>query len=116
MEQLLFWGVATLLVIGIDFLLPKSKTIDLKGRGYVGLGTLAAMVVGMLFGSPGIILGAAIGAFFGALAYGRTPQGAALQFPSSKFLSFLCARGLPAVVAFSMVGIVMFQSLKLAGY
>lgn len=116
MRELLFWGVTTLIVIGLDVLLPRESARALQGRGYVGVGTIAGMVVGMLLSSAGIILGAAIGAFLGAMAYSRTPAGRALQFPSAVFMRFLCSRGLPAVVAISQVGLVLYYSLIIAGY
>lgn len=116
MRELLFWGVTTLMVIGLDVLLPRESTRTLQGRGYVGGGTVAGMVVGMLLSSAGIILGAAVGAFLGAMAYSRTPAGRSLQFPSAVFMRFLCSRGLPAVVAISQVGLVLYYLLILAGY
>ncbi len=111
MRELLFWGVATLLVIGADTLLPRKSTRSLPGRGYVAVGTLAGMVVGMLMDSAGIILGGAIGAFLGAIAFSRTPQGRSLEFPSATFARFLCSRGLPAVVTFSQVGLILYYAL-----
>ncbi|MDE6308796.1 MAG: DUF456 domain-containing protein [Muribaculaceae bacterium] len=116
MQELLFWGVATVLVVCADKLLPRSNAMALSGRGYVGVGTLAGMIVGMLMASAGIILGAVIGAFLGAMAFSRTPQGRTLDFPSSTFVRFLCSRGLPAVITFSQIGLILYYSLNLAGY
>lgn len=114
--SLIFWGVASLIVLGIDYLLPKAVTRSTFGRGYVGIASITAMIAGMLINSAGIIIGAVAGAFLGAIAYSRTPNGRNLRFPSGRFVNFLCARGLPAVVTVSMVGIVILQSLILAGY
>lgn len=116
MRDLLLWGVTTLIVIGLDLLQPRESTRSTRGRGYIGGGTVAGMVVGMLLSSAGIIVGAAVGAFLGAMAYSRTPAGRALQFPSGVFMRFLCSRGLPAVVAISQVGLILYYSLILAGY
>ncbi len=114
-STMLFWGLATLLVLGLDRLLPAAITRGVDGRGYICGGALAGMVVGMLISPTGIILGAAIGAFLGAMAYSRTPVGKALPFPSAGFLRFLCARGLPAVVTVSMVGVVLCDLLVIYG-
>lgn len=114
-STMLFWGVATLIVLGLDRLLPAAITRGIDGRGYICGGALAGMVVGMLMSSARIILGAVIGAFLGAMAYSRTPVGKTLSFPSSGFLRFLCARGLPAVVAVSMVGLVLHDLLVIYG-
>lgn len=114
-STMLFWGVATLIVLGLDRLLPAEITRGVDGRGYICGGALAGMVVGMLMSSAGIILGAVIGAFLGAMAYSRTPVGKVLAFPSAGFLRFLCARGLPAVVTMSMVGLVLHDLLVIYG-
>lgn len=114
-STMLFWGLATLIVLGLDRLLPAAITRGVDGRGYICGGALAGMVVGMLMSSAGIILGAVIGAFLGAMAYSRTPLGKALPFPSADFLRFLCARGLPAVVAVSMVGLALCGLLAIYG-
>lgn len=114
-NTIIFWSIATLIVLGLDRLLPAALTRASQGQGYIATGTLAAMAVGMLLSGAGIILGAAIGAFLGALAYSRTPAGQALAFPSSAFTRFLCAKGLPAIVAFSMVGLVLRDLLVTYG-
>lgn len=114
-SMMLFWGVATLIVLGLDRLLPTEITRGVDGRGYICGGALVGMIVGMLMSSAGIILGAVLGAFFGAMAYSRTPVGKALSFPSAGFLRFLCARGLPAVVTMSMVGLVLHGLLVVYG-
>lgn len=116
MHELMFWGVATVLVICADRLLPRGNTLSMSGRGYVGVGTMAGMIVGMLMASAGIILGAVIGTFLGAMAYSRTPQGRGLEFPSAIFVRFLCSRGLPAVITLSQVGLILYYSLNQAGY
>lgn len=112
---IIFWSVATLIVLGLYRLLPASVTRSSAGRGYISTGTLAGMVVGMLMSAAGIILGAAIGAFLGAFAYSRTPQGQPVAFPSSPFMQLLAARGLPAVVAFSMVGLIIRDLIVIYG-
>lgn len=114
-STIIFWSVATMIVLGLDRLLPSALSRSPQGQGYIAAGTLAAMVVGMLMSGAGIILGAAIGAFLGALAYSRTPAGQPLAFPSSPFMKFLCAKGLPAIVAFSMVGLIIRDLLVIYG-
>ena len=46
-----------------------------------------------------IILGAAMG----QLAYSRTPAGKWMLFPSTQFWRYFAAKGLPAIVAVSIV-------------
>lgn len=96
--QYYFWGAAALIAWGIGVLLPRPVADSRHGVGYIAGGALAGSLVGMLMSIAGMITGAVIGAFCGAFAYSRTPEGGSMIFPSSKFLHYLCAKGLPAVV------------------
>lgn len=104
---LAFWGVATLLVLCIDFLLPRQVTASRAGLAYLGGGSLAGMLVGLIFSYPLMIAGAAVGAVLGAMAYSRTPGGKTIKFPSSRFIQYLCAKGLPIIVTICIIGVVM---------
>lgn len=104
---LAFWGVAALLVLCIDFLLPRRTVTSQAGLAYLGGGSLAGMLVGLIFSYPLMIVGAAAGAVFGAIAYSRTPGGNAIKFPSSQFIQYLCAKGLPVIVTISIIGVVL---------
>lgn len=115
-STMLFWGVATLLTLGIDRLLPAETARGKAGRGYVGGGALAGMVVGMLMPGAGIVLGTVIGAALGAMAYSRTPEGKTIAFPSSEFVRYLCACGLPTVVDMAIVGVALKTLLATYGH
>lgn len=103
--QTLFWAAAVVIVLLIDRLLPRAEARSRGGVGYVAGATLAGTLVGLLMSSAGMIIGAAVGAFCGALAYSRTPAGRGLEFPGTRFVEFLGAKGLPAVVTMSIVGL-----------
>ncbi|MCX4289931.1 MAG: hypothetical protein OSJ46_10585 [Duncaniella sp.] len=100
----IFWGVAAAIVIALSYLLPPDITRSTRGNGYIVGATLAGALVGLVLSHAGMIVGAVLGAFCGALAYSRTPAGSALAFPSGKFLNYLCAKGLPAVITMCTVG------------
>lgn len=100
-----FWAVAAAIVLVISYLLPSEIARSGKGNGYICGATLAGALVGLVISHAALIIGAVLGAFCGALAYSRTPAGAALGFPSPKFLNYLCAKGLPAVVTMCIVGL-----------
>lgn len=103
-SQFYFWGSAALIAWGIYIMLPRPVAASRVGMGYIVGGTLAGALVGLIASHAWLVLGAMLGAFCGALAYSRTPSGAILQFPSSKFLHYLCAKGLPAVVMVCILG------------
>lgn len=106
-----FWSVATAIVLGITFLLPRPVAFSKVGVPFISTGVLAGSVVGMLLNSmAGIIIGGVAGALFGAIAFANTASGRAIMtFPSAKFFNYLAAKGLPAVVALAMAGACLLQ-------
>ena len=90
----IFWGIATLITVGLFYLLPKGEPDGHQSSNlYVGF---TAMAGGML----GILL---LGAAMGQLAYSRTPAGNWMLFPSTQFWRYFAAKCLPAIVAISIV-------------
>ncbi len=101
---LVYWGVATAIVLGLRMLQPKALVEAGHGQGYVALATIVGVVLGYLCSptAAAVILGGAIAAFLGATAYMRTPAGPGFGISSRHFIEYLCAKGLPCVVACSM--------------
>lgn len=103
-DSLLFWGVATVIVLGLTMLNSDNPFIKPVSRAYV----LGGAIVGALLGfaavpSPGYeIIGAAIGTLLGAFAYSRTPAGRGFRGNNRLFIDYVCACGLPAVVIVGM--------------
>lgn len=112
-KVLLFWGIASAIVLMTGVLQPKALTALRRGHAYVAAGALVGALLGFLVRNitATIILGSVIGAFLGCVAYMRTPRGLKLQVASSEFLQYLCAKGLPAVVSCSMSAIVLAMVL-----
>lgn len=103
----IFWGVAAAIALALRFMLPESVKRSRLGVPYISGGALAGMLVGLALSShAAIVAGAFVGAILGGVAYARTPAGKVLEFPTSKFLNYLCAKGLPAVVTMSIAGTV----------
>lgn len=103
MSPLLFWGVALVIVLVLDMLLPIDVAKSRQGLSYIAGGAVVGMFVGLLI--PSVVLCTVVGALLGGLAYAKTPEGKLLEFPSSKFLSYLCAKGFPAVIAICIIGV-----------
>lgn len=99
---LIFWLIAALMVAGLSFMLPRAVSASRQGVGYVAGGTLAGIAVGYLIAPWWMVLGAIIGTVLGAVAYSMTPAGRHLEFPSGRFVQYLCAKGFPAVVTLAM--------------
>lgn len=109
---LIFWAVATALVIGIRVLQPALSTVS-NGNGYVATGAIAGTLLGYVMSptAASMIVCSAAGAFFGAVAYMSTPKSPRLNVATSLFLSYLCAKGLPAVVCSVMAAIATMSLL-----
>lgn len=111
---LLFWTIATALVLGIYRLSPGQQRLSALANAYLSGGALAGAVVGMIMTtSAAVIIGAVVGVFCGGLAFSRTPDGRGLQFPSADFFTMLVRFGLPAVVVMSMAAIAFGSILML---
>ena len=107
-STMIFWGIAVLIVTINRYLLPSYIRFSRRGLGYIGGGALVGMALGLTLYRPASVIGnSIIGAILGAIAYSRTARGKALEFPTSKFFSYLGAKGIPAVVVASMVGLIL---------
>lgn len=108
-SQLWFWGAAAMIVLGLSVLLPTPVVYSRRGVGYLVIGTIAGLFVGVLISQAAMVLGGVAGAFCAAMAYSRTPAGKMLHFPSYNFLNFLCAKALPPVITLSIVAVTLLS-------
>lgn len=110
---LIFWGVATAIVLGLRALQPKAIVLAKGGQAYVAVATLVGTLLGYLASATAaaIIIGGAVGSFLGATAYMRTPASPRLPLTSQGFVEYICAKGLPSVVTASMVAITIASQL-----
>ena len=102
----IFYGIATAMVVGLKFISPKGEP-DGRNTGnlYLGLGAMMGCLLGMLIDARFMLLGTILGAVMGQVAFSRTPHGKWLMLSKSNFIHYLCARGLPAIVAVAMIGV-----------
>ena len=100
----IFWGLATLLTVGIFYLSPSGEPDGNRSSNlYVGLTAMAGGMLGILLAPRIMVLGVVLGAAMGQLAYSRTPAGKWMLSPSSQFWRYFAAKCLPAIVAVSIV-------------
>lgn len=99
-----FWGLATLITMGLFYLSPSGEPDGHSSSNlYVGFTAMAGGMLGILLAPRIMVLGVILGAAMGQLAYSRTPAGKWMLFPSSQFLRYFAAKCLPAIVAISIV-------------
>ena len=100
----IFWGIATLITVGLFYLSPKGEPDGHNSSNlYVGFTAMAGGMLGILLAPRIMVLGVILGAAMGQLAYSRTPAGNWMLFPSTQFWRYFAAKCLPAIVAVSIV-------------
>ena len=99
-----FWGVATLLTVGLFLLSPRGEPDGHRSSNlYIGFTAMAGGLLGIMLAPRVMVLGVVLGAAMGQLAYSRTPAGKWMLNPSSQFWRYFAAKSLPAIVAVAIV-------------
>lgn len=102
----LFWGVATLLVAGLQYMSPSGEPDGKRSSNlYIGLGAIAGGLLGIIVGARVMVLGVILGAAAGQFMYSRTPDGSWLKPASADYWKYFSAKCLPAIVAVAITGI-----------
>lgn len=111
---LIVWLCMTLVVTVATLMQPQAITSQRRGEGYMLVGAIVGLAVGLLgfsFSSAinmlyGIMVLAVItGVFFGYLIFTNTPDGAAVRMNSGRFFTYLLAKGFPTAITVMMIGI-----------
>ncbi len=103
-DSLLFWAVAVMIILVINWMRVRILPVTGIFRNYVVGGALVGMMAGVTLGNAAMIAGSAIGAFLGGLAYSRTAAGAASGGMAWRPLVEV---GLPAVVTMTLIGLAL---------
>ena len=97
---LLVWGIVTLAVTVADNFLPVWMTKKGGGSRMAVRGSLAGLLVGMVFFPPfGLILGAFVGAFLGELYHDSRDASKAFRVAFYSFVAFLVGTGAKLIVS-----------------
>lgn len=106
---LLFWLLAALLTIALQYMLPKAVAESTLGVGYIATGSLAGAMVGAILSPIGLIIGAAAGAILAFIAFCRTKAGRQLKPSSGRTLNYFCAKAFPAIITSCICVIAIVQ-------
>ena len=110
----LSWLTITLVVMLIIILQDPAIRTQSRGTGYILLGALAGLAVGLLgytfSSSLGLLYGimvvaTAAGIALGLLVFSNTPDGRQIAPGSGYFLKYLLAKGFPALVTVAQLGV-----------
>lgn len=119
------WLSITIVVTVATIMQPKPLRFTTKGAGYMFIGALAGMAVGLLgftFASSlsmiyGImIVATALGCYFGFLLYTNTPEGMPVSSGSGHFFKYFLAKAFPIAVTVMQFGVVAVLALALYQY
>lgn len=91
---LVVFGVLTLFVSVLDYLLPSYMTKKFGGSKAGERGAMAGVLGGFLFGPIGIIVGPFVGAVLGELIFDNSDKQRALRSGFGSFLSFFVGTGI----------------------
>lgn len=109
--MLSYWGVMAVIVVTVCVLLPPALVKATQGLPHIAGTAVAGMAVGMTIGYKSMIAGTILGTVAGAVFFARTEKGRGLDFPSSRFLQYLCAKGFPTVISVALTGIAIMVAL-----
>lgn len=112
--MLLSWLVITFVVMMIVLLQNPAVRQQSRGVGYMTIGGIAGMAVGLLGFTFStnlnllyalMIAGSIAGIFFGFLLFTNTPDGRDVALSTGRFFKYLLAKGFPILVTVAQFGI-----------
>ena len=98
-KTLVIWGVITIIVTVIDFIVPMYFTKVTGGSRYAERGAMVGLLLGIFFSPIGMILGAFLGAFLSEMYWGKKGAADALKAALGAFLGFRAGTGLKTIVS-----------------
>lgn len=101
-QFLIIWGVITLVVTGLDYVIPIYGTKKFGGTRYGMWGCIIGLVAGLWMGPIGIIVGPFVGALIGELIASSSSE-QAMRAALGSFIGFLLGTLLKLIACFVMV-------------
>ena len=109
LKTLVIWGVITIVVSILDYIVPMYFTKVTGGTRYAERGAIAGLILGMIFTPIGMILGSFLGALLSEWYYNRKGFWQAFKAAVGSFLGFITGTGMKIFVScFMMWKIVIF--------
>lgn len=113
---LMAWFFMTVVVTIATMMQPVPVRDTSKGMGYITVGAIVGMAVGLLAFSTTyrlnmlyalMITATAVGTFLGFLLFTNTPDGRPVGLKSGNFFRYLLAKGFPTAITVMQIGVVL---------
>lgn len=108
-QELLVWGIATIMVSVLDYVVPAWGTKQFGGTKYGVWGSTIGVFVGLFAGPWGVVIGPLAGAILGELIGGKAAA-EALRAGWGSFLGLLCGTILKLICC-GMMTVALIQAL-----
>ena len=99
LATLIVWGVVTVAVTIIDYVVPMYFTKITGGSKYAERGALIGLIAGIILTPIGMILGSFLGAFLGELLFAKKKEEEALKAAVGSFLGFITGTGIKTIAS-----------------
>ena len=109
---LVVFGVLTLIVSVLDYVLPAYMTKRFGGSKAGERGAMVGVRAGFIFGPVGIIVGPFAGAVLGELIYNGSDRKRALHSGLGSFLSFFVGTGIKLAVSLWLTIVICIDVFK----
>ena len=103
MRVLVIWGIITVIVSVLDYVVPMYFTKVTGGTRYAERGAMAGLILGMIFTPIGMILGSFLGALLSEWYYNRKGFWQALKAAVGSFIGFITGTGMKVLVSCIMM-------------
>lgn len=121
-HMLIWWLCFTVVTMLSTLLSPESIRQQRRGTIQMTVGAFAGMTVGLIGTTMEVnpaaayammIIGTAVGVFFGYMVFTRSAAGRAVNFSSGNFLHYFLAKAFPIAVSVMMIGMVFVLLIAL---
>lgn len=103
LRTLIIWGIITVIVSIVDYVVPMWFTKVTGGSKYAERGAIAGLILGIIWTPLGMILGSFLGALLSEWYYNRQGFLQAFKAAIGSFLGFITGTGLKIFVSAIMM-------------
>lgn len=99
LTTLVIWGIVTLIVTVVDYVVPMYFTKLTGGSKYAERGALIGLIVGIFLTPIGMILGSFLGAFLAEHLCAKKSEAESLKAAIGSFLGFILGTGIKTIAS-----------------